>query len=33
MRKKDLPDHAELQLKEGETAYGVQVDVASIGSL
>lgn len=30
---KDLPDHAELELKEGETAYGVQVDVASLGSI
>lgn len=30
---KDLPDNPQLQLKEGETAYGVQVDVASIGSL
>ena len=30
---KDLPDHAQLQLKEGETSYGVQVDVASLGSI
>jgi hypothetical protein len=30
---KDLPDHAQLQLKEGETSFGVQVDVASLGSL
>lgn len=30
---KNLPDHAELQLKEGESSYGVQVDVASLGSI
>lgn len=29
----ELPDHAELQLMEGEAAYGVQVDVASVGSI
>lgn len=28
-----LPDHAQLQLKEGQSAYGVQVDVASLGSI
>lgn len=29
----DLPDHPTLQLKEGESSYGVQVDVASLGSI
>lgn len=30
---KDLPDQAQLQLKEDETAYGVQVDIATLGSI
>ena len=29
----ELPDHPTLQLKEGESSYGVQVDVASLGSI
>lgn len=29
----ELPDHAQLQLMDGEASYGVQVDVASAGSI